>query len=143
MTKKTETAQDLAAKYAFKILALDKIEKDAKDEKDKLKEELTALCNSVFDEQFQDGSWELPEAEAVVKLALNPHKVIDTRSGKPLEPKARQDIAMHVADKYCVVDLNVREIQASVEHDKQLKKVLNNHHLQIIQETRYDVKKLK
>jgi hypothetical protein len=143
MSKKQKTAQDLASKLAFQILSLDKIEKDAKAEKEKLKEDLTALCNSVYDDEFQNGSWELPEADAVVKLALNPHKVIDTRSGKALDPKTRQDIAMHVADKYCVVDLNVREIQASLEHDKQLKKVLQNNHLQVVQETRYDVKKLK
>lgn len=45
MTKKQESAQEMASKMAFKILSLDKIEKDAKEEKDRLKEDLTALCN--------------------------------------------------------------------------------------------------
>lgn len=138
-----QTPQQLAAQLTKGILELDALEKKIKADKDAKKDELKALCNSVYNDFFTDETWEIPESSAVIKVALNPPKVIDTRSGKSILPADRRKIAMNVPDKYCVVDLNIKEIQNSVEFDSELKHIINNHHLQVIQETRYDVKKLK
>lgn len=133
----------LAVKLAKEILEYDRLEKDAKEQKEKLKNDLTTLCNSVYPENFIENKWELKEIEASINLALNPMKVIDNRTGVALKPEQRQAIAVHLADKYCTVDINVKEAQLSVESDKSLKAVLNSHHASIIQETRWDVKRIK
>lgn len=143
MSKKQETSLGMASKLAKQIYDLSQQENKIKKEKEELKGTLAALCNSVYDEQFKDGKWSLPKLGLQIHLALNKHKVIDTRSGDSLNPNQRQAVALSLADKYCVVDINAVEIQASLEHDKELKKILSNHHLQVIQETRYDVKKMK
>lgn len=135
----TVLAQDLAKK----ILEYDALEKEAKEQKEKLKNELSSICNSVYPEYFIENKWELPEVGASINLALNPMKVIDSRTGEGLKPEQRQAIAVMLEDKYCTVDMNVKEIQLSMEIDKALKTVLKNNHASIIQETRWDVKKLK
>ena len=122
--EKEKTAQELAEQITFKYLALDRIEKEAKEKKEALKEELTALCNAVYQEKFIKDKWELPASNAVIKLALNPHKVVDSRTNNPLTPSERQAIAITLDDNYCTIDLNVKEIQASVEHDKSLKNAM-------------------
>jgi ribosome maturation protein Sdo1 len=142
MELQTDLATQTAEKLAFKILSCARIEKEAKEQKDQLKTELTELCNSVF-ENFQNGEWKLPAASAVIKLALNPHKVVDSRTNDSLNPAQRQAIALTIADKYCTVDLNTKEIQAALENDKNLKNALKVANAAIVQETRYDVKQLK
>lgn len=141
MENTEKTAIETAEVLAFQYLSLDKIEKEAKEKKEAIKNEITALCNSVYTDNFINDKWELPAANAVIKLAFNPHKVVDTRTNKALTPVQRQEIAITLDDKYCTIDLNVKEIQASTELDKVLKNVLKIANVAIVQETRYDVKK--
>lgn len=136
-----KTAQELAEELAGKILEFDRQEKEAKEAKEALKSDLTNLCNSVYSEYFVKDSWEL--SNALIKVAFNPHKCVDSRTDKPLTPQERQAFAVTLEDKYCTVDLNVKEIQASAQHDKLLKNALKAANIEIVQDTRYDVKRLK
>ena len=141
MNSNQKSARELAEELAGQFLELDRIEKEAKQKKDALKEEITALSNSVFADEFIDNKWELDNA--TIALAFNPHKVVDVRTDKALTPQERQAFAVTLQDKYCTVDLNVKEIQASAEHDKALKNALKIANIAIVQETRYDVKRAK
>jgi hypothetical protein len=139
----TKEQREKAAKLAFEILSLNKVEADAKKRKNERKEELAELCKSVHGIAFINNEWELPEADAVIKVALNPHKVFDSITGKPLDPKRREEIAITLADKYCTVDLDVIAIQKHLELDKGLKSSLVAANAKIAQETSYQVKHLK
>lgn len=138
-----KSKEQIANELAFQILEYDRREKEAKAEKDRLKAELTDICDEVFATHFTEGVWMLKEAGAMVKTALNPHKCIDSRSGEPLKPEERANIALGISDSYCTVDLNVKEIQKALEWDKNLKKCLEAAHVKVVQDVRYDVKKMK
>lgn len=130
------------SQLAYKFLALDKIEKDAKTKKEKLKNDINIICDSSIN-HFVDGQFELPEAGAVIKIAMNPPKVLDSRTDKGMDPAERQKIAMILADQYCTVDINVKEILLSIESDKKLRLQLEENHVAIQQYSRYDIKKIK
>ena len=136
--------KERAIALAKSILQLAEKESEAKKEKDKLKAELTTICDQNFGGFFdKDGKWELTEEGIKIQTALNPPKGIFTESGLALEPKDRQKIALTLEDKYVVLDVDFKTIQNKLEFDKNLKKALNAAGVEIKQEVRYDVKKLK
>jgi hypothetical protein len=130
----------MANELAFKILKLDKMEKDAKAEKDGLKAELTVICDGWFHEVAVDGVWMLEAAGAKVKTALNPPKCVDLKTDKALTKEERGDLAVKIGNEYCVVDIDYKGVQKKFDTDKNLKRVFTAAGVEIRQDVRYDVK---
>lgn len=136
--------KERAIVLAKAIIELSQTEAEAKRDKERMKAELTTICDKNFGGFFdKDGKWELTEEGIKIQTALNPPKGIFTESGLALEPKDRQKIALTLEDKYVVLDVDFKTIQNKLEFDKNLKKALDAAGIAIKQEVRYDVKKLK
>lgn len=136
--------KERAIVLAKAILEQAQKEAEAKKEKDKLKEELSTICDQNFGGFFdKDGKWELTEEGIKIQTALNPPKGIFAESGEPLKPEDRQKIALSLDNKYVTLDVDFKTIQNKLEFDKNLKKALDAAGVTIKQEVRYDVKKLK
>lgn len=141
MDSNQKSAREVAEELAGQFLEQERIEKEAKEKKEAIKDEITILSNKNFAVEFINNKWTL--SNATIALKFNPHKVIDVRTDKALTAKERQAFAVNLQDKYCTIDLDVKEIQKSYELDKALKRALKIANISIVQETSYDIKVAK
>ncbi len=126
---------------AQQILEQAAIENAAKEIKEKLKADLSQLCedNKTL---FEEGKLKIEDANVLVQEVLNPPKAIFIKSEEPLKPEDRHEVAQRLGNQYIKLDIDFKKIQSRIDSDKELKKALKTAGVSIIQETRYDVKRL-
>lgn len=141
---------ELKSKIEVQVRQIIKFANDQKYAADKLKEhkeKLTELCDSSFDEIFNDdGVLKLENAGVLVKTALNPPKLVSMTTDKSLSPAEREELAKALIAKklenLTVLDIEIKDLQAAADTNKIVAKLLKDKKILIEQDTRYEVKPL-
>lgn len=123
------------------VLAYLDLKKEAKhieDQLNELKANLTNYANKHISEFNDKGVLKLEQG--VIKIAQNPPKCISSLTEKALTPAEREELANLLQPKYQQVDINSKEILKMQGNDKVLDQVLKSQNVEVVQETRYDIK---
>lgn len=120
------------------FLELKKEEKHIKEQLDELKTNITSYADKHISEFDDKGVLKLDQG--VIKIAQNPPKCISFLTEKPLTPAEREELAKLLNEKYQQVDINSKEILKMQGNDKVLDQVLKTQKVEVVQETRYDIK---
>jgi hypothetical protein len=130
--------RDLIEAEILAYLELKNQEKELKKDIEDLKANITAYADSHIADFDDKGVLKMDQG--VIKIAQNPPKCISILTEKPLTPAEREEIAQLLNAKYQVMDINSKEILKMQGNDKVLDQVLKTQKVEIVQETRYDVK---
>lgn len=139
--KEINTSKDERDLIEAEILAyieLKKEEKHIKEQLDELKTNISAFADKHIKSFDEKGV--LKMEQGVIKITQNPPKCISILTEKALTPAEREEIAQLLNAKYQVLDINSKEILKMQGNDKVLDQVLKTQKVEIVQETRYDVK---
>ncbi|MGA0556563.1 hypothetical protein ACO2Q8_07930 [Larkinella sp. VNQ87] len=108
-----------------------------------LKTAIDAECDVLAQaNQFDNGQLLVPTA-GLVKVVMNPPKLIYAANNKPLLPVERAGLAKVLGDEFSVTDVNLTKIKNHVERlDALVLAALAGQGVKCVQEGRFDVKPL-
>jgi hypothetical protein len=111
---------------------------------DVLKVQIDAECDLLARaNQFQNGQLSIPSA-GLVKVVLNPAKLIVAATEKVLTPIERVGLAKVLGEDFTVTDVNLAKIKSGIDrHDSLILAALASYGVKCVQSARYDVKPIQ
>ncbi|GFR84410.1 hypothetical protein ElyMa_002416600 [Elysia marginata] len=106
-----------------------------------LKAEIGEFADTHIENFDSEGVFELETG--LIKISKNPPKAIWVDSEKALSLAEKKDIVMCIPQSYHNTTIDLTKVARAKESDKQLKQALKAKGVEVVQETRYDIKSKK
>lgn len=129
--------QKAVNKTIKEFLSLKSQEKEAKTKAAEKLKEISDFAN-LNNAEFTDGKLALDEG--VISIKLNPPKLIHQGSGKNLTTEEQTTLLAVIPEEYHETKPNRGKMLVRVAGDKVLKQALKAEQVEVVQDTRYDVK---